>query len=85
MIQAKLTGLVSVTTLLMISACGRMDHLGKAPSFTPNTETTEHVAMLMPACQCKPCLSAPWINPRFGADRHNPCWVTGVPFAKAIS
>lgn len=42
MIQAKLTGLVSVTTLLMISACGRMDHLGKArPSRpTPKQQNT---------------------------------------------
>ncbi len=33
---------------LALSACGRMDHLGKPPSFTSNTETSEHVAMLMP-------------------------------------
>ncbi|MEW2911944.1 flagellar basal body L-ring protein FlgH [Leisingera sp. JC11] len=30
----------------LLGACGRMDHLGKAPSFTPANETPEHVAML---------------------------------------
>lgn len=34
--------------LVAVSACGRLDHFGKPPSFTPNTETSEHVAMLMP-------------------------------------
>lgn len=34
--------------VLVVSACGRMDHLGKAPSFSPNTETAEHVAMMWP-------------------------------------
>lgn len=32
--------------LALLGACGRMDHLGKAPSFTPANETPEHVAML---------------------------------------
>lgn len=32
--------------LAMLGACGRMDHLGKPPSFTPANETPEHVAML---------------------------------------
>lgn len=32
--------------LLFLGACGRMDHLGKPPSFTPANETNEHVAML---------------------------------------
>ncbi|WP_205627880.1 flagellar basal body L-ring protein FlgH [Ruegeria marisrubri] len=31
-----------------VSACGRLDHLGKPPSFTEITETPEHVAMLWP-------------------------------------
>ncbi|WP_170428707.1 flagellar basal body L-ring protein FlgH [Ruegeria arenilitoris] len=31
-----------------VSACGRVDHLGKPPSFTPNDESPEHVAMLWP-------------------------------------
>ncbi len=34
--------------LLVTSACGRLDHLGKPPSFTPNSESPEHVAMLWP-------------------------------------
>lgn len=37
--------LLSVASLI---ACGRIDHLGKPPSFTPATETSEHVAMLWP-------------------------------------
>jgi len=32
--------------LALLGACGRMDHMGKAPSFTPANETPEHVAML---------------------------------------
>lgn len=35
-------------TVLSVSACGRIDHLGKPPSLTPNTESPEHVAMLWP-------------------------------------
>lgn len=31
-----------------LSACGRLDHLGKPPSLSPNTESPEHVAMLWP-------------------------------------
>ncbi|WP_158965222.1 flagellar basal body L-ring protein FlgH [Chachezhania sediminis] len=29
-----------------LAGCGRMDHFGKPPSFTPNTNSAEHVAML---------------------------------------
>lgn len=32
--------------LIVLGACGRMDHLGKPPSFTPANEGSEHVAML---------------------------------------
>ncbi|KIC20673.1 flagellar L-ring protein FlgH [Leisingera sp. ANG-Vp] len=32
--------------VLLLGACARMDHLGKAPSFTPANESPEHVAML---------------------------------------
>lgn len=39
------TLLVAVLTL---SGCGRVDHLGKPPSFTSNDESPEHVAMLWP-------------------------------------
>ena len=35
-------------TILALSACGRLDHLGKPPSFTPNEESAEQVAMLWP-------------------------------------
>ena len=34
--------------LLLTAGCSRVDHLGKPPSFTPNTETPEQVAMLWP-------------------------------------
>ncbi len=34
--------------VLTISACGRADHIGKPPSFTPNLESDERVAMLDP-------------------------------------
>ncbi len=34
--------------LLAISACSRLDHLGKPPSLSPTTESPEHVAMLWP-------------------------------------
>lgn len=43
-----LTGTLAMSGLLLISACGRMDHFGKPPSFSPSTENSEHVAMLMP-------------------------------------
>lgn len=35
-------------TILAVSACGRVDHLGKPPSFTPNDDSPEQVAMLWP-------------------------------------
>ncbi len=35
-------------SMLVLSACGRVDHLGKPPSFTPNEDSPEHVAMLWP-------------------------------------
>jgi len=34
--------------VLAVSACGRADHIGKPPSFTPNLESGERVAMLDP-------------------------------------
>lgn len=42
------TQVIALVCLLAVSACGRLDHLGKAPSFTANTQTPEHVAMLIP-------------------------------------
>lgn len=46
--KSKSLRLLTCAGLVVVTACGRMDHLGKAPSFTPNTETPEHVAMLLP-------------------------------------
>ena len=40
--------LLAILLLLAATACARLDHLGKAPSFSPNTQTPEHVAMLWP-------------------------------------
>ncbi|WP_407493739.1 flagellar basal body L-ring protein FlgH [Pseudooceanicola sp. MF1-13] len=34
--------------LIALSACGRQDHLGKPPSFTPTRASTEHNAMMDP-------------------------------------
>ena len=45
--MSKFTGCLMLC-LLAASACGRVDHLGKPPSLTPNTESPEHVAMLWP-------------------------------------
>ncbi|MFT7593167.1 MAG: flagellar L-ring protein precursor FlgH [Paracoccaceae bacterium] len=42
------TGILALTMMVTLSACGRVDHLGKPPSFTSNTESPEHVAMLWP-------------------------------------
>lgn len=38
----------TLSVLVILGACGRADHLGKPPSFTPNSESAEHVAMLWP-------------------------------------
>ena len=39
---------VTLGSLTLFMACGRVDHIGKAPSFSPNTENQEHSAMLWP-------------------------------------
>ncbi|WP_282078839.1 flagellar basal body L-ring protein FlgH [Epibacterium ulvae] len=36
----------ALSGMILTTACGRMDHLGKPPSFNPANETPEHVAML---------------------------------------
>lgn len=48
MLKFPFVQILKLTGFVAISACGRMDHLGKPPSFSSNTETSEHVAMLMP-------------------------------------
>ncbi|NRB18675.1 MAG: flagellar basal body L-ring protein FlgH [Rhodobacteraceae bacterium] len=37
---------MAVLGLVLLGACARLDHVGKAPSFSPGNETPEHVAML---------------------------------------
>lgn len=44
----KHTALGILAAGLLISGCARLDHLGKAPSFSPATATKEHNAMLSP-------------------------------------
>lgn len=39
---------ISLLLLVFLGACGRVDHLGKPPSFTPISESPEQVAMLYP-------------------------------------
>ncbi|QYX57093.1 flagellar basal body L-ring protein FlgH [Roseovarius sp. SCSIO 43702] len=42
------TLLIGATAALTLAACGRADHIGKPPSFTPAMNSDEHVAMLDP-------------------------------------
>ena len=37
---------MAVLGLALLGGCARMDHVGKAPTFSPATESPEHVAML---------------------------------------
>ena len=39
---------VCLMALIFLGACGRADHIGRPPSFSTNTDTPEHVAMLWP-------------------------------------
>ncbi|WP_297772873.1 flagellar basal body L-ring protein FlgH [uncultured Roseovarius sp.] len=39
---------ISLILILSVAACARMDHIGKAPSFTPTMNSTEQLAMLNP-------------------------------------
>lgn len=43
-----LTQTLAIVAALSVAACSRFDHVGKAPSFTPNTQTPEHSAMVWP-------------------------------------
>ncbi|MFC6688598.1 flagellar basal body L-ring protein FlgH [Jhaorihella thermophila] len=38
----------ALSAALLVSACGRVDHLGKPPSFSANDAGAEHVAMMWP-------------------------------------
>ncbi|QBF29701.1 flagellar basal body L-ring protein FlgH [Thalassococcus sp. S3] len=42
------TLLLAASATALLGACARLDHLGRAPTFSPATETREHVAMLSP-------------------------------------
>lgn len=40
--------IVMAGVTMLATACGRVDHLGRPPSFTPSSDGAEHVAMLWP-------------------------------------
>ncbi len=40
--------IIAIVGLVFLTACGRADHIGKPPSFTPISESPEQVAMLFP-------------------------------------
>lgn len=40
--------LILCATALLLSACGRADHLGKPPGFSPTDDSAERVAMMWP-------------------------------------
>ena len=40
--------LISAGVALALSACGKTDHLGKPPSFSPAVESEEYNAMMSP-------------------------------------
>lgn len=46
--MSKLSFVMGVSSLILISACGRMDHFGKPPSFTNDTGSPERRAMYDP-------------------------------------
>ena len=50
----------SLLLLATLGACGRTDHIGKPPSFSPNRQTPEHVAMLWPGL---PVVTQPRLRP----------------------
>ncbi|SEL54419.1 flagellar L-ring protein precursor FlgH [Roseovarius azorensis] len=39
---------ITLGLLALVSACGRMDHIGRPPGFTPTMNSTEQLAMLNP-------------------------------------
>ena len=40
--------LLALTATALLSACGRLDHVGRAPTFSETAQTPEHYAMLDP-------------------------------------
>lgn len=55
--RMRLTACLCVSLGMGLTACGRGDHIGKPPSFSPSNMGTEHVAMLSPGLPQK--LEAP--------------------------
>ncbi|GGH39476.1 flagellar L-ring protein precursor FlgH [Cribrihabitans marinus] len=58
-----------LAALVVVSACGRIDHLGRPPSFTPIEESPEQVAMLWPGLPLT-------VQPQRGVDRAS-LWSSG--------
>ena len=50
---------MTVGLILALCACGRMDHIGRPPSFTPTANSTEQLAMLDPGLPLTPQLNTP--------------------------
>ncbi|MCZ4352898.1 flagellar basal body L-ring protein FlgH [Roseovarius aestuarii] len=61
--------IVCLGLALGLAACGRGDHIGKPPSFTPNTESPEQAAMLLPGLP-------ETVEPRRKADQAS-LWAAG--------
>lgn len=53
---------LAVSVFVSLAACGKVDHLGKPPSFSPITESPEHAAMLWPGLPA-------YTQPHRGVDR----------------
>jgi flagellar L-ring protein precursor FlgH len=50
---------VVLLIVLAVAGCGRMDHIGKPPSFTPSMNSTEQLAMLDPGLPLESAGRAP--------------------------
>lgn len=49
----------AVACVALVAACGRMDHIGKPPSFTSPRASTEHNAMMSPGLPLRPDADGP--------------------------
>lgn len=52
--------LAILTLVGVVAGCGRVDHIGKPPSFTPTKDTSEEVAMLDPGLPVRSANNAPF-------------------------
>lgn len=54
-----LNPLHALAVLVFVSACGRSDHMGKPPSFTPIQDTADHQAMFSPGLPLRQEITRP--------------------------